>query len=63
MYPVRVTRRFNDIVVRKDPEWKVRLPHDVVKNSVVAIIDERDGAWIVHPEYQDAIRAQKRKAT
>jgi hypoxanthine phosphoribosyltransferase len=120
MYPVRVTGHFNDIVVRKDPVWKVMLPHDVAKDRVVVIIDEiadsgktlsmvkevteqqgayrvitasllsytwaqprpdvviketdalvifpwdyhifRDGKWIIHPEYQDAIREQKRNA-
>jgi hypoxanthine phosphoribosyltransferase len=118
MYPVRVTRRFNDIVVRKNPEWKARLPQNVVKDRVVAIIDEiadsgntlsmvrevtkkqgafrvitatlfshtwaqpvpdivvletdalvvlpwdyqiyMDGEWIIHPEYQNAMRCQKR---
>ncbi|MBN1697309.1 MAG: phosphoribosyltransferase [Spirochaetales bacterium] len=119
MYPVRVTRRFDDEIVRREPEWKVNLPRDAVAGKVVAVIDEmadsgrtlvvvrdevmkagasrtvtaslfchswaepkpdivvvetdalvllpwdyrvyRDGVWIVHPEYEAALRQQEEK--
>lgn len=40
MYPVRITRRYSDKVVRETPEWKVPLPYTVLPETAVAIIDE-----------------------
>ncbi len=39
LWPVRVTRRERDHVVRKHPEWKVAVPDDV-RAKKVAIVDE-----------------------
>ncbi|MBN2533197.1 MAG: hypothetical protein JXB88_09915 [Spirochaetales bacterium] len=119
MYPVRLTRRYIDQVVRKTPEWKVPLPYTEVQGKSLAIIDEiadsgitlgmvkkdaldhgarhvitaslvshtwadpkpdyvvletdelvifpwdytvyKDGKWIIHPEYEEAIRLQEEK--
>lgn len=38
-YPVRLTRRFNDAVVRDEPMWLVR-PPDKVKGRRVLLVDE-----------------------
>ena len=39
LYPVRVTRRMNDEVVRTSPVWKVPVSPEV-KGKVVAVVDE-----------------------
>jgi hypothetical protein len=39
LYPIRLTRRVNDIVVHEQPVWKVPVPSDV-SGKVVAVIDE-----------------------
>ncbi len=39
LFPVRVTRRQNDLVVAKHPIWKVDAAEDV-REKVVAVIDE-----------------------
>jgi len=38
-YPVRLTRRENDIVQYKKPIWKVDMP-DIVRNKNILIVDE-----------------------
>ena len=40
IYPIRLTRRFNDEFVTKNPKWKLTLPKNILRNKVVAIIDE-----------------------
>jgi hypothetical protein len=39
LYPVRLTRRFNDAVVRQQPTWLIR-PPDKVQGRRVLIVDE-----------------------
>lgn len=39
LYPVRLTRRFNDAVVRQQPTWIIR-PPDKVRGRRVLIVDE-----------------------
>ncbi len=39
LYPVRLTRRLNDAVVRRNPTWLVR-PPDKVRGRRVLIVDE-----------------------
>ncbi len=39
LYPIRLTRRFEDQVVRRAPTWLVR-PPDKVRNRHVLIVDE-----------------------
>ncbi|MEZ4670796.1 MAG: phosphoribosyltransferase family protein [Anaerolineae bacterium] len=39
LYPVRLTRRVNDVVVRKKPKWLVRPPH-MVADKRVLVVDE-----------------------
>ncbi|HEX6291395.1 MAG TPA: phosphoribosyltransferase family protein [Herpetosiphonaceae bacterium] len=39
LYPIRLTRRFNDAVVRQHPTWIIR-PPDKVKGRRVLIVDE-----------------------
>ena len=39
LYPVRLTRRFNDAVVRQHPSWLIR-PPDKVQGRRVLIVDE-----------------------
>jgi uncharacterized protein len=40
MYPVRLTRRYHDTIVRETPEWKVRIPPSVLEGKTIVIIDE-----------------------
>ena len=39
LYPVRVTRRVNDLVTYPHPVWKVDVPSDVA-GRIVAVVDE-----------------------
>ena len=39
LFPVRVTRRVNDLVVYKTPKWKVPVSSEV-ESKVVAVVDE-----------------------
>jgi hypoxanthine phosphoribosyltransferase len=39
LYPVRVTRRVNDVVTYEHPAWKVDVSPDV-KGKIVAVVDE-----------------------
>jgi hypoxanthine phosphoribosyltransferase len=39
LFPIRLTRRLNDVVVYEQPIWKVPIPHEVA-GKIVAIIDE-----------------------
>jgi hypoxanthine phosphoribosyltransferase len=40
MYPVRLTRRYIDRVVREKPEWKVTPPYAELQGKSLVIIDE-----------------------
>ena len=40
LYPIRLTRRLNDEVVSKKPEWKVSLQDNVVAGKHVVVVDE-----------------------
>ena len=39
LFPIRLTRRLNDVVVYQQPVWKVPVPHEV-SGMVVAVSDE-----------------------
>jgi hypothetical protein len=39
LYPIRLTRRFNDTVVRQEPTWLIR-PPDKIRGRRVLIVDE-----------------------
>ena len=39
LYPIRLTRRVNDVVVTEQPIWKVPVPVEVA-GKVVAVVDE-----------------------
>ena len=39
LFPVRLTRRLNDVVIHDQPVWKVPVPKDVA-GMIVAVVDE-----------------------
>lgn len=39
LFPIRLTRRMNDVVVHQEPVWKIGVPPEV-NGKIVAVVDE-----------------------